>query len=244
MGRAAAEAGAEAYRRNTQDANGEGAITVATGASQFETLDHLTREELPWPKMTGFHVDEYAGIDITHRAAFCQYLWRRFVSKLPLPMANFHFMRSLADPQMECERIGKLLAQNEVAVAFVGIGENAHLGFNDPTADFETKSSCIVVELDKRCREQQVGEGWFDSFEEVPRTAVTMSVNEMMKSKTIICTVPDERKAEALRDALEGPVTPKVPASVLQTHPDCHYFVDHAAASLLTKMEEAECLAS
>tara|TARA_R110002096_G_scaffold55552_5_gene142430 strand:- start:397 stop:1140 length:744 start_codon:yes stop_codon:yes gene_type:complete len=233
MGQAAAKAGAAAYRNHTKAANGEGALIVATGASQFETLDHLTREDLPWPLITGFHIDEYAGIEITHRASFCQYLWQRFVSKLPLPMRNFHFIRSAEDPQKECDRLRSLHAENEVAVAFVGVGENAHLGFNDPPADFDTQSSSLVVELDEQCRQQQVGEGWFDSLAEVPPTAITMSVHQIMKSKTIICTVPDERKAIALRGTLEGPVTPDVPASILQTHPDCHFFVDRAAASLL-----------
>ncbi|MDA7915916.1 glucosamine-6-phosphate deaminase [Verrucomicrobia bacterium] len=234
MGKAAAEAGAAAYRAHTENENGHGAIVVATGASQFETLDHLTREELPWPKITGFHIDEYVGLSIEHAASFRQYLWRRFVSKLPYPMKAFNYINGeLNDPTEECRRLGRLIEKNDVAVAFVGIGENAHIGFNDPPADFGSDEKCLVVDLDQCCRQQQVGEGWFEGLDNVPTRAITMTVKQLMKSRTIICTVPDERKAEALRNALEGPVTPEVPASILQNHPDCHFFVDHPAASLL-----------
>ena len=231
MGAAAAKAGAAAYRQHA--AGGDGAIIVATGASQFETLDHLTREDLPWEKITGFHLDEYVGIDIAHPASFRQYLWQRFVSQLPLPLANFHYLGGAENPQEDCARVGAILTGQPVPVAFVGIGENAHLAFNDPPADFETHEPYLVVDLDEACRQQQVGEGWFPSLDAVPTQAISMSVQQILKSRTLICTVPDERKAEALRAALEGPVTPDVPASILQGHPDCHFFVDDAAASLL-----------
>ncbi len=239
MGQAAARAGAAAYRRHTQNSGGQGSIIVATGASQFETLSHLTKEELPWPQITGFHLDEYVGIGIEHRASFRQYLWQRFVSQLPLPLHRFHFIGEESDANAECQRVGDLISKTEISVAFVGIGENGHLGFNDPVADFETPKPYIVVDLDERCRQQQVGEGWFDSFDEVPETAITMSIREIMRAKTIICTVPDERKAEALRNALEGPVTPEVPASILQQHPDCHIFVDEPAVSQLSASVKA-----
>jgi len=253
MGRSAAAAGAAAYRQHTEATNGYGAITVATGASQFETLDHLTRENLPWPRITGYHLDEYVGIDIEHRASFRNYLWTRFVSKLPLPLRQFHYIGSESDPSLpaamrhfdreslevgpedECQYLGEGLDSHEVSVSFIGIGENAHLGFNDPPADFENRKPFIVVELDEACRKQQVGEGWFDSFGEVPLQAITMTASQILKSKTIICTVPDERKAAALRDSLEGEIDPGTPASILQSHPDCHFFVDEAAASLLSE---------
>lgn len=233
MGAAAAKAGADAYRRHTKDTVGAGALMVATGASQFEMLAQLTKEELPWSKITGFHIDEYVGLSIEHKASFRQYLWQRFVSQLPLPFKSFHFINGDDDPEQERKRLSGLVSNEEISVAFVGIGENAHLGFNDPPADFETEDPCLLVELDERCRQQQVGEGWFSGMGEVPTHALSMSVKQLMKSKTIICTVPDERKAEALKNALQGPVTPDVPASILQQHPDCHFFVDKPAASLL-----------
>ncbi len=253
MGRAAAAAGAVAYRKHTESTQGYGAITVATGASQFEMLDHLTRENLPWSRIVGFHLDEYVGISIAHRASFRNYLWTRFVSKLPLPLRQFHYIGAGSDPgllevsgsgngnlvedsaERECHELGESLNLHEISVSFIGIGENAHLGFNDPPADFETEVPYIVADLDEACRQQQVGEGWFDSLKDVPPRAITMTVNQILKSKTIICTVPDERKAAALCTVFEGPIHPNTPASILQNHPDCNIYVDEPAASLLSE---------
>lgn len=232
MGAAAAAAGTERLRKALSQGR-DAAIIVATGASQFEMLDQLRKQGLPWPRITGFHLDEYIGLPISHDASFRKYLWQRFVSQLPLPMADFHFLNGEGDASEECSRVGRLIADTQIDVAFVGIGENGHLAFNDPPADFETREPYLVVDLDEACRKQQSGEGWFPDLESVPRQAISMSVQQIMKSKTIICTVPDERKALALKNALQGPVTPEVPASILQTHPDCHLFVDTKAASKL-----------
>ncbi len=234
MARAAAAAGAECIRAAVAQ-HGQAAIVLATGASQFEMLEALTRErDIPWHRVTGFHLDEYVGLSILHPASFRRYLWERFVCKLPLPFRAFHFIDADENPGRECPRISALVAHCPIDVAFVGIGENAHLAFNDPPADFTTEEPYILVDLDDACRRQQLGEGWFPTLEEVPHRAISMSIRQIMRSAVIICTVPDERKAQAVRDTLTEPVRPEVPASILQTHPDCRLFLDNAAASLLS----------
>ena len=182
--------------------------------------------------MTGFHLDEYLGLPASHPASFRGYLRERFVRHVPL--AAFHELDGeAADPAAECRRVGDLLARQPIDAAFVGIGENGHLAFNDPPADFETDEPYLVVNLDHACRRQQLGEGWFESLDDVPRRAISMSVRQILKSRTIVCSVPDDRKADAVQATVEGPATPDVPASILQTHDDCTLFLDAAAASLL-----------
>jgi glucosamine-6-phosphate deaminase len=235
MGKAAAAAGAEHIRRAISE-RGAANIIVATGASQFEMLAALVAEpNINWNRVTGFHLDEYVGLPITHPASFRAYLWQRFVSRLPLPLRAFHFLDGEGDPQAECRRVADIIRRHPIDVAFVGIGENGHLAFNDPPADFDTEEPYLVVRLDDACRRQQLGEGWFPTFEDVPKQAISMSVRQIMKSRAIICTVPDERKAEAVRNAAQGPVTPHVPASILQRHEHCTLFLDEPAASLLQK---------
>ena len=232
MGAAAAQSGVERLGE-VIDARGEASIIVATGASQFEMLSSLSRSGLHWPSITGFHLDEYIGISITHDASFRKYLWKRFVSQLPLPLNAFHFLDGEGDAQVECNRVGQLIGETKIDVAFVGIGENGHLAFNDPPADFETEEPYIVADLDEACRKQQLGEGWFPDFNSVPEKAISMSVQQIMRSDMIVCTVPDQRKAEAVKNSVSGPVSPDVPASILQRHPSCHLFLDREAASLL-----------
>jgi glucosamine-6-phosphate deaminase len=233
LGKQAAADGAVAIRRAIAE-RGSANIIVATGASQFEMLDALAREpDLAWHRVTGFHLDEYAGMAITHPASFRLYLWQRFVSRLPLPMRAFHFLDGQQDLQSECRRVGGLLKEHPIDVAFVGIGENGHLAFNDPPADLKTEEPYIVVELDDACRRQQFGEGWFPTFDDVPRRAISMSIQQIMKSKAIVCTVPDKRKAEAVRNSLKGPVTPDVPASILQKHANVTVYLDGESSSLL-----------
>ena len=231
MGAAAAAHGVSKLR-TVLEAKGSASFIVATGASQFEMLDQLAEADLPWNKLTGFHLDEYVGLSINHEASFRKYLWERFVSRLPLPLAAFHFLDGEVDAGAECRRASELIEQTSIDVAFVGIGENGHLAFNDPPADFDTEQPYLIVDLDEACRQQQFGEGWFPDLDSVPRQAISMSVRQIMKSDAIVCTVPDERKAEAVRNATQGPVTPEVPASILQEHPDCRLFLDAAAASL------------
>jgi glucosamine-6-phosphate deaminase len=214
---------------------GRAAIIVATGASQFEMLTALVQEPgIAWDKVTAFHLDEYVGLPITHPASFRLYLWQRFVSKLPIPLAAFHYLDAENDPGQECARVGALIAAEHIDVAFVGIGENGHLAFNDPPADFETKQPYLVVDLDDACRQQQFGEGWFPTFDAVPQQAISMSIRQILKSRAIICTVPDERKAQAVKACLEGPISPLAPASILREHAACTVYLDPPAASLLT----------
>ncbi|QDT16913.1 glucosamine-6-phosphate deaminase [Alienimonas californiensis] len=233
MGRAAAARGADVLRRAIAE-NGSAALIVATGASQFEVLAALVKEpDIDWSKVVGFHLDEYLGLPLDHPASFRGYLRERFVSKVPLKA--FHELNGeAADPDAELRRVGDLLTAQPIDVAFVGIGENGHLAFNDPPADFETRDPYLVVDLDEACRRQQHGEGWFDSLEAVPKQALSMSVRQILQSRMIVCSVPDERKADAVRASVEGPVTPEVPASILQQHADCTLMLDEAAASKLS----------
>ena len=231
MGAAAAAAGIAKLKEVLAEKD-SASIIVATGVSQFDVLAILSRSGLPWNKITAFHLDEYVGLPITHEASFRKYLWERFVTKLPLPPAAFHFLDGEGDVEAECERVSELIAATSIDVAFVGVGENGHLAFNDPPADFETERPYLVVDLDDACRSQQLGEGWFPDFDSVPSRAISMSIRQIMKSDSIICTVPDERKAEAVKNATQGTVTPEVPASILQDHPDCRMFLDTASASM------------
>ena len=232
MGEKAAAAAATAIRAAIAD-RGEATIIVATGASQFTVLSNLVAaEDLDWSRVTSFHLDEYIGLPITHEASFRKYLKERFVDLIPLK--EFHYIDGEQDPpEAECERLAGLIAQHHVDVALVGIGENGHLAFNDPPADFETTQPYLVVDLDEACRNQQFGEGWFPSLEAVPKQAISMSVQQILKSKQIVCSVPDERKAVAVAGAVEGPVSPDVPASILQQHGDTTLFLDVPAASRL-----------
>lgn len=232
MGRKAAHAGAMHIRRAIQE-RGHAFIVVATGTSQFDMLDHLVRADIDWSRVTAFHLDEYVGMSMSHPASFRRYLKERFVDRLPQPVSQFHYIDAEVNPEDTCDRLNRLIAGVTIDVAFVGIGENGHLAFNDPPADFNTEQPYIVVELDEACRRQQLGEGWFGSLEEVPQSAISMSVQQIMKSSAIICTVPDGRKADAVRNALEGPVTPNLPASILQRHPECRLFLDVHSASRL-----------
>ncbi len=212
---------------------GEANIIVATGASQFEMLSTLIRQDVDWSTVTGFHLDEYINLPITHPASFRKYLKERFVEKVNLNA--FHYVNGETDPIEECARLEKIIKQYPIDVAFVGIGENGHLAFNDPPADFETDKPYIEVNLDEACRRQQMGEGWFKTIADVPERAISMSIKQVLKSKNIICSVPDERKAKAVKNALEGSITPDVPASILQDNGDTWLYLDLESASLLNK---------
>ncbi len=229
----AAAKAASTKLREAITANGHVRFIVATGASQFDFLNALTVDaSIDWTKTTMFHLDEYIGISDTHPASFCKYLQERLVSIVQ--PGTVHFLNGETnDPQSECDRLNQVISQHQIDVAFVGIGENGHLAFNDPPADFETEDPYIVVELDEACRLQQVGEGWFTGLDEVPTHAISMSIHQIMKAQTIICTVPDVRKAEAVRNCLHGEITPMHPASILQEHPDCTVYLDAGSASLL-----------
>jgi glucosamine-6-phosphate deaminase len=233
MGFAAAEAGGTLIREAIRERGGA-TIIVATGASQFTMFARLVSLDIDWSRVHAFHLDEYVGISRDHPASFRKYLRERFADQLPVPIGSFAFVEGDApDPDEECRRLSSLIAARTVDVAFVGIGENGHLAFNDPPADFTTTTPYIVVELDEACRRQQMGEGWFASLGDVPERAISMSCREILRARHIICTVPDERKSRAVACAVEGPVSPECPASILKEHPDCALYLDRAAASRL-----------
>lgn len=229
-------AGAEAAYliRQAIEEKGIANIILATGTSQFDTLNRLIDDGgIDWSRVVMFHLDEYIGLPMTHAGSFRKYLQNRFLSKVGA-LKKVHLINGEADPAAECTRLGHIIAQHSVDVALVGIGENGHLAFNDPPADFVTEQPYIVVDLDEPCRNQQYGEGWFASMNEVPRQAISMSIKQILKSKNIICSVPDLRKAEAVKNCLELPVSNLHPASVLQQHPACTVYLDNNSAALLS----------
>lgn len=212
----------------------EANIILATGASQFDTLHTLVNYKIiDWSKVTIFHLDEYVGIRENHPASFRLYLKQRFLEKVG-KVKNFHFINGGAEnPKDECKRLYRLINVVDIHVALVGIGENGHLAFNDPPADFDIEDPYIVVDLDEKCRMQQVGEGWFKGLDDVPTQAISMSIKQIMKSKSIICSVPDERKALAVKDCVLGEVSNLHPSSILQNHDDCTIYLDEGSASLI-----------
>jgi glucosamine-6-phosphate deaminase len=229
MGRYVAENAAKDLQNAIRE-NGVAYLIVATGASQFEVLSQLIEQpDIDWSRVHAFHLDEYIGIGRDHPASFCRYLQERFVDKVAL--GSFHYLAGDADPKETVRSAAEKIAAITVDVALVGIGENGHLAFNDPPADFETEEPYLIVELDEECRLQQVGEGWFGSMAEVPTHAISMSVKQILKSKTIYCSVPDERKSAAVRDTLTRPISPEFPASILREHAGTTLVIDDSAAS-------------
>jgi glucosamine-6-phosphate deaminase len=236
LGRCAAVAAAETIRAAIE-VRGRANVILATGTSQFEVLAQLVAAEgIDWPRVTAFHLDEYLGLPISHRASFRRYLRERFVQQLPGPLAAMHFIDGeAADPRAECARLGEILARSAIDAALVGIGENGHLAFNDPPADFQTDQAYLVLDLDEACRRQQLREGWFATLDDVPRQAVSMSIRQIMRAARIICSVPELRKARAVQQTVAGAVTPLLPASILQRHPAATIYLDRDSASLLKK---------
>lgn len=232
IGEAAANAVASALRQAIA-ARGEANLILATGTSQFEMLERLVKLEVNWAAVTVFHLDEYIGLPKDHPAGFRKYLKERFADHVPALKAFHYIDGGAADPQAECCRLETLISAHPIDVACVGVGENGHLAFNDPPADFITEEPYIIVYLDEKCRRQQLGEGWFPTLESVPQQAISMSIRQIMKSACIVCIVPDQRKAVPVRDALEGPISAMCPASILRDHPRCQMFLDRAAASFL-----------
>jgi len=236
LGKAAARDAAKIIKEAI-DKRGGAYVIAATGASQFEFLDALAQEEIDWTKVVFFHLDEYVGLSGSHPASFRRYLKERVVRRVH--PKTFHFLDGEADDvHEECRRVGNLIAQQTIDVAFVGIGENGHLAFNDPPADFDIEEPYIVVNLDDVCRQQQVGEGWFKSIVEVPAQAISMSIKQILKSRHILCIVPDQRKAEAVRAAVKGEVSPMQPASILQQHEHVTLYLDRHSSSLLKQNED------
>jgi len=232
MARASAAHVAEALRRAITE-RGAACIVLPAGASQFELMDELVRADVDWSRVTAFHLDEYIGLPASHPASFRRYVKERFVDRVG-GLRQMHYVNGEApDPAQECRRLGALIAKETVDVACIGIGENGHLAFNDPPADFDTEEPFLVVTLNETCRRQQVGEGWFPTLADVPPRAITMSIRQILKAHRLVGTVPDARKARAVRDAVRGPLTNQCPASILRQHNDCALFLERPAAALL-----------
>lgn len=232
LGTKAGKAAAELIR-NAIAAKGHANIILATGTSQFETLRQLVEENIDWSKVNMFHLDEYIDLSEQHPASFRKYLKERFLQKVT-PLSNAFLVNGEAEPEAECIRLGKLIHEHPIDVALVGVGENGHLAFNDPPADFTTTKPYIVVNLDDACRRQQMNEGWFASIEEVPAQAISMSVHQIMQAQNIICSVPGKRKATAVKNSLEQPVDNRYPASILQEHNSCVFYLDPESAAELS----------
>lgn len=235
-GAAAAQA-ATTIRKATDD-KGAARIIAATGASQFEFLDALTAmSDVDWARVEMFHLDEYIGLPLSHPASFRSYLLNRLISKVGI--TRYHLLDGESDPASVAREVGAELASAPIDVAFVGVGENGHLAFNDPPADFEIEDPYLVVNLDEACRRQQMGEGWFATLADVPLTAISMSVRQILKAHEIICIVPDARKARAVAACFEGEISRNAPASILRTHPRCTVYLDNDSAALLTSARPA-----
>ncbi|NLN28877.1 MAG: glucosamine-6-phosphate deaminase [Firmicutes bacterium] len=232
LGRAAARAAAEAVADILQTKD-KANLSFATGASQFELMAGLREQQIDWGRVVGLHLDEYLGISKDHPASFRRWLQERVVE--PFQPSAFYFIEGDAeDTEAEVARYARILEEHPVDLGFVGIGENGHIAFNDPpVADFNDPHAVKVVELDEACRRQQLGEGWFPTFDAVPTHAITLTVPAIMNFKQIISVVPDRRKAEAVRAALTGPVDTACPASILRTHPNLVMYLDIESASLL-----------
>jgi glucosamine-6-phosphate deaminase len=240
MSRAAARQAAEGLRQAISE-RGLARIIAATGASQFEFLDALTSaDDIHWPRVEMFHLDEYVGLPIQHPASFRKYLLERLIHKVGL--TRYHLLDGEGDAARAAERVGRELAREPIDLAFVGIGENGHLAFNDPPADFDTEVPYLVVTLDEACRRQQVGEGWFAALADVPARAISMSVRQILKAREIICIVPDARKAAAVSACVEGDISPMAPASILRTHDNTTLYLDRESASLLRQATRGEIL--
>lgn len=233
LGAAAAGQAAAAIRRAIEQ-RGQARIIAATAASQREFLDALTRAPgIDWSKVEAFHLDEYIGLPVTHPGSFRKMLMEQLVSKTGI--RRYHLLEGDApDPSAVVRAIGKELAAAPIDIAFLGIGENAHIAFNDPPADFETEEPYIIVTLDEPCRQQQVGEAWFTNVSQVPRRAISMSARQILKATEILAVVPDRRKAKAVKAALEAEISPAVPASILRRHSNVTLYLDDDSASLLS----------
>jgi glucosamine-6-phosphate deaminase len=232
LAEAAAVQAAEIIARAISE-SGSARIVAATGASQFEFLKSLIgKPGIDWKRIEMFHLDEYVNLPISHPASFRRYLRERLIQ--PAGIENYHLLDGAADPDDICRRTGDLIKAAPIDVAFVGIGENGHLAFNDPPADFETDEAYIVVNLDDVCRAQQVGEGWFANLAEVPKQAISMTVKQILRAREIICVAPDARKADAVRNCFEREISPQFPASILRTHDKTTVYLDTESASLLS----------
>jgi glucosamine-6-phosphate deaminase len=231
LGKAAADQAVGAMRAAIRE-RGRARIVAASAASQFEFLAALTEaRDLSWGDVELFHLDEYIGLPMTHPASFCRFLAERLIGKTGI--RNYHLLNGAEDPAKVIREVGQALTSAPIDIAFVGIGENGHIAFNDPPADFDTEEPFLVVNLDEACRRQQVGEGWYKDISEVPKQAISMSVRQILKSREILAVVPDSRKAQAVKACFDGEISPMAPASILRTHPRATVYLDRHSAALL-----------
>jgi glucosamine-6-phosphate deaminase len=229
----AAAARAGAIIRDSIAERDKARIIAATGASQLEFLAALTSlPTIDWRRVEMFHLDEYMGLPETHPASFCKYLRERLIDKVGI--GQYYLLSGTADPANVMKEVGGKLQQAPIDVAFVGVGENGHLAFNDPPADFHTQEPYAVVTLDEPCRSQQLNEGWFSTLDDVPRQAISMTISQILKAKEILCIVPDARKAQAVKNCFEAKVSPMAPASALQSHANTTVYLDAASSSMLS----------
>jgi glucosamine-6-phosphate deaminase len=232
LGEAAAEQAASAIRNAIRE-RGRARIVAATAGSQLEFLDSLTAASgIGWRLVEAFHLDEYVGLPMTHPGSFRKMLLEQLIHKTEI--VNYHLLDGDGDALAAVRKVGAAISSAPIDVAFIGIGENAHLAFNDPPANFETEEPYLIVNLDEACRRQQVGEAWFADISQVPKQAISMSVRQILKAKELIAVVPDLRKAAAVKASVEGVVSPMTPASILRTHANTTIYLDEASASLLT----------
>jgi len=233
LGQAAAEQAAEAIRRALRD-RGHARIIAATAASQAEFLNALTKTpDIDWASVEAFHLDEYIGLPITHPGSFRGMLMEQLIRKTGI--RRYHLLDGDgANPSEVVGAVSRELSSRPIDVAFLGIGENGHIAFNDPPADFSTEEPYIIVTLDEACRRQQVGEAWFRDISDVPERAISMSVRQILKAKEILAVVPDRRKAPAIKACFESEISPMVPASILRTHPNATVYLDNDSAALLS----------
>jgi len=233
LAKAAAAEAASTISRAVRE-RGRARIIAATGASQFAFLDQLTKTSgMDWKAVEMFHLDEYVGLAGDHPASFQRYLRERLIDKVG--MIHYHFLTGTGNPQQVIAEVTAEIRKAPIDIAFVGIGENGHLAFNDPPANFETKEAFLVVDLDDACRRQQLGEGWFPTLDEVPRRAISMTIPEILKAEEILCIVPDARKAQAVEKCFDGEISPLAPASILRTHPNALVYLDQDSATLLKR---------
>lgn len=229
---AAAEQAANAIRRGLTHRD-RARIVAATAASQTEFLDALTKAPgIDWTRVEAFHLDEYIGLPLSHPGSFRRMLLEQLIRKTGI--TRYHLLDGdTGDPASVARRVSRELASTPIDIAFLGIGENGHIAFNDPPADFEIEEPYIIVNLDEACRRQQVGEAWFTDLSEVPRQALSMSVRQILKAKELLAVVPDGRKAQAVKACMEGEISPIAPASILRTHSNMTLYLDENSASLL-----------
>ncbi|MCA9132343.1 MAG: glucosamine-6-phosphate deaminase [Planctomycetales bacterium] len=239
LGKFVAEQAAEVLRRRLAEQETCN-LVIATGSSQFEVLDSLVQQPgIEWERINGFHLDEYLGLERTHSASFCGYLASRFVDRVPL--RSFFYLDGTLPPEKLKADAAAAIGGKKIDLLLCGIGENGHLAFNDPPANFDSTEPYLIVDLDEACRKQQVGEGWFDSLDLVPRQAISMSIHQILQAEVIFCTVPDRRKAAAVQSTLEQDISPMIPASALRRHPNTTLILDTSSSSLLSSEVLKEC---